>query len=454
MQEKTLGPDHPGVANTLVNLAGIYRDQGKALKAEPLLKCALTIQEGSLGRDHPGVATTLNNLAEVQVDRGAYAEAEPKLRRALKIREQTECPDHPDVASTLTNLAFVTVMVEGPSDARPLYERARQIVLRELRDNADLDDKGLRALVKRANFDLGKYVELLGAVASEASHDSTASSAASDSFRVAEQVRGGAAQMALALAAARAAAANGSSSSVARSVQDLRRQRQAILNLLRIEYGKPSSERDMERTKNLVSEEQRIDSQLRLEQTELFKALPRYAELIAPDPVDPASAAQMLGPDEALVEYFVLDRRVLAWVVKSNVPLEFRQISIGRQELAKMVKRVRKSLSSEAPYDVSDAFEIYKRLLEPFTKSLAGVRHLIVIPDDAVLPIPFAALITSSEGEAYAKLRDGYAKGFAPSRAERGNCIRGLGGWRARISRQACCPRRHRCVFCGARRAR
>ena len=63
IREKALGPDHPDVAKSLNNLAGLYREQGRYADAEPLFKRSLAIYEKALGPDHPDVATSLNNLA-------------------------------------------------------------------------------------------------------------------------------------------------------------------------------------------------------------------------------------------------------------------------------------------------------------------------------------------------------------------------------------------------------
>ncbi|KPL16079.1 MAG: hypothetical protein AMJ92_13165, partial [candidate division Zixibacteria bacterium SM23_81] len=61
--EKTFGPNHPYVATSLNNLAGLYQAQGKYSEAEPLYKRALAIEEEALGKNHYRVATSLNNLA-------------------------------------------------------------------------------------------------------------------------------------------------------------------------------------------------------------------------------------------------------------------------------------------------------------------------------------------------------------------------------------------------------
>jgi tetratricopeptide (TPR) repeat protein len=53
IREQQLGPHHPGTANSLNNLALLYRDQGKYPEAEPLLQRALAICEQQLGASHP-----------------------------------------------------------------------------------------------------------------------------------------------------------------------------------------------------------------------------------------------------------------------------------------------------------------------------------------------------------------------------------------------------------------
>jgi len=47
------------------------------MPAEPLYKRALQIQEKTLGPEHPAVAASLNNLAGLYDNQGLYAQAEP-----------------------------------------------------------------------------------------------------------------------------------------------------------------------------------------------------------------------------------------------------------------------------------------------------------------------------------------------------------------------------------------
>jgi tetratricopeptide (TPR) repeat protein len=100
IQVKALGPDHPKVAKTITDMAcvwhvlavraGSYRkgDKAKIKSLVQFIERALKIREKSLGPDHVSVAESLNALAVVYVYQKRYEEAEPILGRALEILEK------------------------------------------------------------------------------------------------------------------------------------------------------------------------------------------------------------------------------------------------------------------------------------------------------------------------------------------------------------------------------
>ncbi|CAN0390435.1 unnamed protein product, partial [Laminaria digitata] len=132
IEEKALGPEHPSLATTLNNRAGLLgsqvraaRNSGKILllamqckfeEADPLCLRAIEIGEKTLGPDHPSLATRLNNRGWLSICssaflalttfllqfyatfQGKYEEAGPLYERSLAIREKALGPDHPDVA--------------------------------------------------------------------------------------------------------------------------------------------------------------------------------------------------------------------------------------------------------------------------------------------------------------------------------------------------------------------
>jgi CHAT domain-containing protein/Flp pilus assembly protein TadD len=133
--EEALGENHPHVATALNNLAGLYDSQGRYDEAEPLYERSLAIREKALGENHPSVATSLNNLALLYSNQGRYNEAEPLHQRSLAIREKVLGENHPDVAQSLNNLASLYRDQGRYNEAEPLIQRSLAIVEKALGEN-------------------------------------------------------------------------------------------------------------------------------------------------------------------------------------------------------------------------------------------------------------------------------------------------------------------------------
>ncbi|MGO9361411.1 MAG: tetratricopeptide repeat protein, partial [Xanthobacteraceae bacterium] len=86
----------------LLNMSGCYfLGRGVYSEARPLLERALAISEEALGPEHPGTAASLRNLALLLQDQGDLAGARPLLERALAIYERALGPEHPETATSL-----------------------------------------------------------------------------------------------------------------------------------------------------------------------------------------------------------------------------------------------------------------------------------------------------------------------------------------------------------------
>src|SRR5437762_2439748 len=77
---------------------------GDYASAEQLLREAALLQEASLGPLHPDLANTLNNLGVVCEITEKPADAEDCFRRACTIASTVLEPDHPFVATSRKNL--------------------------------------------------------------------------------------------------------------------------------------------------------------------------------------------------------------------------------------------------------------------------------------------------------------------------------------------------------------
>jgi tetratricopeptide repeat protein/DUF2914 family protein len=77
LQEQTLGPDHPDLANTLNNLGVVCEMMDNPIDAEHYFRRAYTIAAGTLAPDHPFVVTSRKNLHEFCAARGRPVELRP-----------------------------------------------------------------------------------------------------------------------------------------------------------------------------------------------------------------------------------------------------------------------------------------------------------------------------------------------------------------------------------------
>ena len=91
---------------------------GDDASAEQLLREAADLQEASLGPLHPELANTLNNLGVVYEVTEKPEEAERCFRRASEIAAAVLPPDHPFVATSRQNLEdFLKTKVKPAADA-------------------------------------------------------------------------------------------------------------------------------------------------------------------------------------------------------------------------------------------------------------------------------------------------------------------------------------------------
>ncbi|XP_060726907.1 nephrocystin-3 isoform X3 [Tachysurus vachellii] len=88
IRETALDPDHPSVAQSLHQLAGVYVHWRKFGNAEQLYKQALEISENAYGAEHSSVARELDSLSLLYQKLNKYEQAEKLHKRSVKIRQK------------------------------------------------------------------------------------------------------------------------------------------------------------------------------------------------------------------------------------------------------------------------------------------------------------------------------------------------------------------------------
>ena len=342
--QKTFGSAHPNVAESLRDLGVLSETEGDYSSAEQRYRQTLDIREKAFGSEHRYVAESLNDLGSLYEKEGKYDEAEPLLERAVAIRGRTLGPSHPELAESLARLA-AALASQGKTEASvATYERARQTLISVRRADAGLNDDVLVNLLKNGNADLRDYANLLAVIARTPLPEYSSARASTQAFIVAEQIRTGLSQLALASAAARSASDDPQTAALVNRVQQLRDRWRAMTKKLTEEYERTGPGRDPDRLSRLQQHEARLGRQFQEANEELHSRFPAYADLIAPDPIDPSSAAQLLDPDEALLAYLSLDDRLVAWILRPGRSPVYRDIDVKRAALGAAVDRIRLSL--------------------------------------------------------------------------------------------------------------
>jgi tetratricopeptide (TPR) repeat protein len=126
---------HPLVANSLHNLATLYRDQGRYAEAEPLFQRALQIREQQFGPEHPETAETIHDLAVFQDMQGNSLNALSLYQRAFTIREQVFGSEHSKTKATHQRLSALRQLLNQKTSASQNYapsgaKRAEHLKLR------------------------------------------------------------------------------------------------------------------------------------------------------------------------------------------------------------------------------------------------------------------------------------------------------------------------------------
>lgn len=174
--------------------------------------------------------------------------------------------------------------------------------------------------------------------------------------------------------------------------------------------------REQELKSLLAGAEQELESF----QLAMRRANPRYAEIKYARPLKAEQVARGFpGPEAALVEFVLGERRSFAWVVRSG---KVSAVTLPpRREIEELAGDYRAVLServsaltfrnARARTDALGA-ALYEKLFAPLEKHLAGARTLVIVPDGALSYLPFEALAGGAESR---YLVERYTVSYAPS---------------------------------------
>jgi tetratricopeptide (TPR) repeat protein len=124
LQEKVYSPKHPYVAYTLRILGEIYRRQRRYREASDSLERAMTIMRGVSSENDPDMAPIEVDMARLLVAKGDFAQAESYFKKAIAVIESSYGPTHLYTTRVLTSIAELRVLQGRYVQAEALVSRA------------------------------------------------------------------------------------------------------------------------------------------------------------------------------------------------------------------------------------------------------------------------------------------------------------------------------------------
>lgn len=111
-----------------VDLAYLYKSQGKLAEAETMCRTGLELQKEMYGSKHPYVALTLRILSDVYRGQGRYQEAVETLGRAITIMREGASENDPEIAPFKVDMARLLVAKGDLVKAESYFNEALPVI--------------------------------------------------------------------------------------------------------------------------------------------------------------------------------------------------------------------------------------------------------------------------------------------------------------------------------------
>jgi len=398
--ERSLNPKHPRVAHVLNNLANIYAGQGRFQKAISFYDRALAILEESIGREHLTYSNSIKNKADVYFAKGEYPEAMRLYQLGLDIDQNSLGIDHPTVALAQITMGAAYTARGKFLDAIELTRTANNILRDRFTGYAVEETKGIISEQQNARFGFSLHVDL----ALHPSQDGDRHLLEAEAFEVMQLGRTSSAAGALSRMAARFASSDDEMAQLIRLRQDSLAYYEKLDTRLVETLGQTAESRDSSAISEIRESLTNLEVKLEKLDHTIQEGFPAYAELTSRGPLNLKVTQELLGGGETLLAMTgsYKGKRTHIFVVRSNKSMAYT-VDLSVSELEQMVSQLRSGIDPATgrikAFDVGLAHELYRRLLSPAEPMLAGVDHLLVVPDGPLESLPFHLLVTEDPGE-------------------------------------------------------
>jgi CHAT domain-containing protein len=230
-----------------------------------------------------------------------------------------------------------------------------------------------------------------------------------DAFTVALAAQDFGVAKALTKSAFRAVLPDSGLSDSVRKKQDLEIRVQVLFHMLSYYHSNPRKAQNPDVLIQLETEIDQAQSEIADLNRKINNKYPLYSQVINPNKVSASDVRKNLYSDEALMCFFIGDKKSYVWVLTKNESLAFAGINVGEDELAQLIRDLRKGLMPQKTefgfilpeFDMNLSSEIYDLLLKPVSHSWWKYKKLIVVSQGCLGQIPFSILIHAKEDSSF-----------------------------------------------------
>ncbi|WP_342804248.1 CHAT domain-containing protein [Bradyrhizobium sp. CSA112] len=305
--------------------------------------------------------------------------------------------NHFDTASARGTLAIGLMRAGRDQDAIREFRAAIPILMASSRENADDDNTtAVAARSQRLQGIVEAYLNML------AREKNASGDVGTETFSLADAIRGRSVQQALAASSARASAKDPALAELVRKEQDLGKQVNAQLGTLTNVLSLPSHERDEKGVQAINASINALRADRTKARQEISRRFPAYADLISPKPPSVEQIKATLADGEAMLSFYFGQTSSFVWAVPKNGPVAFAAIKATSGDLESKVRKLREALEPQAamisdipPFDLKLAHELYSLLLQPVESGWKPARNLILVTNGALGLLPLSLLPTA-----------------------------------------------------------
>jgi tetratricopeptide (TPR) repeat protein len=433
---KATGKYNPQTANFIAALGTLLLEQGRYAEARQLINATLGIyRELGVAESSQTFVNQLSHLASVEALEGRWPDAKASYaaveratekwdparrnpilisfgrietmyrtgqleegladgRRLVEFRQGRYGGNNPDTALARGHYAVGLALAKRDAEALKEFQ-ASVPILTATTFNTDSDDVfNAAARTRYTQIIVENYITLLGRLGTAAGPD-----VVTDTFRLADAIRGRSVQKALSSAGARMTASDPKLSAAVRQEQDLRQQIGTQLGLLNQLLALPSAERDDSGVAAMRKEIEKVRAEHVKVRADIDRQFPDYADLIDPKPPTLAQIRNTLKPGEALLSFYFGRDGSFVWAVAQNGKVEFAALRESSAAIEQKIKTLRDALEPQATmisdipeFDLKLSHELYKSLLEPVKAGWSGANSLIMVTNGALGLLPLGVL--------------------------------------------------------------